>query len=139
MLYERIERERQAARKKWKALMKPASKTMADKRILESRHESVAHEEMSLYTRPVAVQWEWNHFSEGAETKMRKIGVKSRTNWAWAIGLRSLLEEIEERIGKVNKQWVDIERRERPLPKRKEKRWVEGKRGWTGLTMDETS
>ncbi|KAG6993721.1 hypothetical protein G7Y79_00051g086410 [Physcia stellaris] len=137
VLYERIEKERQTARKKWKALMKAAPKTMADKKILESRHESLAHGELSLYTRPAAVQWVWNHFSEGAETKMRKMGVKSMTNRAWAIGLRSLLEEIEERIGKVNKQWVEIERRERPLPKRKEKRWVESRKGWTGLDMDE--
>lgn len=137
LLYERIERERQAARNKWKALMKPVPKMMADKEILERRHESIAHEESSLYTRPVGVQWKWSHFSGEAETKMLKLGVNSRKNWAWVIGLTSLLEEIEERIGKVDKEWVYIERRQRPLLKRKEKRWVKGKRGWTGLTTDD--
>lgn len=117
--------------------MKPVPKMMADKEILERRHESIAHEESSLYTRPVGVQWKWSHFSGEAETKMLKLGVNSRKNWAWVIGLTSLLEEIEERIGKVDKEWVYIERRQRPLLKRKEKRWVKGKRGWTGLTTDD--
>ena len=120
-------------------MTKPVPKTIADQRLLERRRESINHEdeEMSLSTRPVAVQWKWNYFNEEAGTKMHKVGWKSRKDWAKAMGLRSLLAEIEERIGKVNKQWVDIERRERPLPKRKEKRWVEGERGWTGLIMDD--
>ena len=68
--------------------------------------------------------------------KLEKAGTKSREIRAWIVEVKDLIEECEARIGEADQNWVIEERSKRPLAT-KQGRWMEGRRGWTGVMTPE--
>ena len=85
---------------------------------------------------PVKWNGRFKYLGRKGGKKLEKAGTKSREIRAWIVEVKELIEECEARIGEADKNWVIETRRKRPPPTKQE-RWMEGRRGWTGLTPED--
>ena len=67
------------------------------------------------------------------EKKLERAGQEWRQNKKWNIELQGLIEKCEVRLWEVDESYMMEERKAGPLGKKKGKRWVDGRSGWTGL------
>ena len=133
-LYGRVEKNQKRSRDVRIALRKPLPifpfyKVTLERIRVESARWNIKRE---------PVQWtgRFTYLNEQGERFLEKAGRKSRDTRAMIMGVVNMIEECEARLWKVDKDWVIEKRNERPPP-RKQRRWREGRPGWTGLTPDD--
>ena len=133
-LYGKIEKGLKDSRTTRKALRKPLPNLPVD----EMTPKKIRMRSMCWNKGREPVQWEgqFKYLSKKGEKELEKVGRKSRETWATIVGVRNLIGDCEARIWEADKDCVIGKRSERPLP-RKQRRWKEGRPGWTGLTPDD--
>ena len=133
-LYGKIEKGLQDSRDTRKALRKPLPNLPVD----EVTPKKIRVESMCWSKGREPVQWhgKFKYLSKKGERQLEKIGKKSRETWAMIVGASNLIRECEARIWEADRNSVIEKRSDRPLP-RKQRRWKEGRPGWTGLTPDD--
>ena len=133
-LYRHAQKELKKARATRKALRKPIPNLQLDG--LTPEHVRMILTEWKPQREHILWHGQFKYLGSEGEKKLEKAGRKSRRTRAWIVGVRGLIEECEARMWKADKEWVIEKRNERPLL-RKERRWREGRPGWTGLTPDD--
>ena len=137
VLYSRIENGLEKSREMRKLLRKPLPnfpvKNLTPKHI---RKMSIGWDKLNHEREVVRWVGQFKYLDRNNAKKLERLGKRSRETWAWILGVKKLIEECETRLCEADKDWVIKKRSERPLST-KQRRWKEGKPGWTGLTPDD--